>query len=56
MEFRKPIHNVIILVVETEFLYQKPEKIASHYLNRFVIEEDASFEILGIYHLKLNSE
>ena len=46
------IHNVIIIINACEFPYQKPERVASCYFNRFVIDADANFEILGFYFVK----
>ena len=43
--------NLILLIEPSENEYITPWKIANLYLNRFIIEEDAAFEIMGVHQL-----
>ena len=44
--------NIIVLIEPSEQSYNTNWKIANLYLNRFTIDEDAAFELLGVYYLK----
>ena len=51
-----PMTNVIILMEWCDDTSITPLKLGNSYLNRFGIDEDAAFEILGIYYLKKSSK
>ena len=44
--------NIIVFIEPNEHSFSPNWKIAHLYLNRFTIDEDASFELLGVYYLK----
>ena len=44
--------NIIVFIEPNEHSYNTNWKIANLYLNRFTIDEDASFDLLGVYYLK----
>ena len=41
--------NIIVFIEPNEHSCSPNWKIAHLYLNRFTIDEDASFELLGVY-------
>ena len=43
--------NIIVFIEPNEHSCSPNWKIAHLYLNRFTIDEDASFELLGVYYL-----
>ena len=43
--------NITIFIESRQNDYTKPTKIGNLFLNRFTIEEEPSFELLGIYNL-----
>ena len=43
--------NITIFIESRENDHTKPSKIGHLFLNRFTIEEEPSFELLGIYNL-----
>ena len=47
--------NLILLIELSEDAYLSPSKIGHLYLNRFAIDEDAGFEVLGIHYLQTTS-
>ena len=44
--------NIIVFIEPNEDSFSPNWKIANLYLNRFTIDEGASFELLGIYYFK----
>ena len=48
---RKIQQDLFLLVEPSNDAYLTPAKIGNLYLNRFAIDEDAGFEILGIQFL-----
>ena len=52
---RKNQQNVILLIEPSEDPFLTPSKIGNLFLNRFGIDEDARFEILGILLLQSTS-
>ena len=44
--------NIIVFIEPNEHSFSPNWKIAHLYLNRFTIDEYASFELLGVYYLK----
>ena len=45
------MQNIVIFIEPNEDAFITSEKIANLYMNRFLIDEDASNELLGIYQL-----
>ena len=43
--------NIIVFIEPSEEPERPNWKIAHLYLNRFTIDEDAAFELLGVYYL-----
>ena len=48
--------NLYFLIEPNSIPYEFPLKISNLYLNRFAIDEDAAFEILGVDYLHLSSQ
>ena len=48
--------NIIVFIEPNEHSYNTNWKIANLYLNRLTIDEDAAFELLGVYYLKENHD
>ena len=51
-EMPKIKQNLVLLVEPPEGEYDISLKAGNMYLNRFCIDEDASFELSGVYNLK----
>ena len=52
----KTSQNILIFIdsaMPFGYKYYTPTKIAMSYMNRFTIDEDASFELIGIHHVPL---
>ena len=45
-------HQIILFIEPAKEEFVCSESIGNLYVNRFVIDEDAAHEVLGIYHLK----
>ena len=48
----KTIRNVILFMEASGKNYETPQKSGNSFMNRFSVNEDASFEIIGIHHLE----
>ena len=46
------MRNIIIFIEPSDKEYETPLKIGRLYWNRFAIDENAAFEILGVYEIK----
>ena len=46
------IKNIIVFIEPNDEPDQPNLKASHSYLNRFTIDEDAAFELLGVYHLE----
>ena len=44
--------NLIFLIQPSDFPWFTPEKPANLLMNRFCIDEDAAFEVSGVYYLE----
>ena len=44
--------NIILFIEPAAKPFDTPEKIGNSYINRFTIDEDAAFELSGVYYLK----
>ena len=47
--------QIILFIEPAKEEWKCPESIGNLYLNRFVIDEDAAHEVLGVYYLKKSS-
>ena len=47
----KTKQNLILFIEPSIDPWSSPSKIGNSYINRFVIDEEASFELLGVHHL-----
>ena len=47
----KKMQNVILIIDQSGNDWSTPLKSGNSFMNRFSIDEDAAFEIIGIYHL-----
>ena len=47
--------NLVILIEPNEDTFLTPVKIGNSFLNRFLIDEEAGFELLGMYYLHQSS-
>ena len=45
------MHKIILFVETNDTPYLKCEEIGNLFINRFAIDEDASFEILNIFEI-----
>ena len=52
----KVMQNVVLLIDPWKESWDVSNKAAMMYFNRFCIDEDATFESTGVYHLKTISE
>ena len=48
---KKTKQNLILFIQPPIDPWSSPSKIGNSYINRFVIDEEASFELLGVYQL-----
>ena len=48
--------NIIVLIEPQVETYHPHWKLANLYMNRFSIDEDAAFELLGVYYLQKYSD
>ena len=46
------MQNVILFIDASGKDYETPQKSGNSFMNRFSVNEDASFEIIGIHHLE----
>ena len=46
------MQNVVFLMDSSVETYSTPLKVGNMYLNRFFIDEQAAFELSGVYYLK----
>ena len=51
----KTIQNLVVLLEPSEDIYNVSSKGARMCLNRFCIDEDAAFELSGVYYLEKSS-
>ena len=51
----KIMQNLVVLMERSEEAYETPLKGGNMFLNRFCIDEDASFELSGVYYLETSS-
>lgn len=52
----KSMQNILIFIEPNDQAFITPEKIAHLYMNRFFIDEDAGFELLGVCELSKSSD
>ena len=52
----KIMQNLVVLMERSEEAYETPLKGGNMFLNRFCIDEDAAFELSGVYYLKKTSK
>ena len=50
-QFFRTMKDLIFLMDDPEELFCTPSKMGNSLLNRFTIDEDANFEVLGIHHM-----
>ena len=55
-KFTKQMKNIIIFIEPNDQSFITSEKIAYLYMNRFFIDEDAGFELLGVSDLLKSSD
>ena len=48
--------NIILFIEPPAKPFDTPEKIGNSYINRFTIDEDAAFELSGVYYLKIKNK
>ena len=48
----KTMQNIILIMDDPRCAYRTPQKSGNSFMNRFSVDEDAAFEIIGIHHLK----
>ena len=48
----KKMQNLVVFMEPSEIAYDTPLKGGNMILNRFCIDEDAAFELSGVYHLE----
>ena len=48
--------NLIFIFEETDTKYDVSSKLVRLYMNRFIVDEDAEFEILGLSRIKFERE
>ena len=48
-------HQVVLFMEESEDAWITPLKIGNLFFNRFGVDEDAAFEMVGVYHLRKSS-
>ena len=51
----KTMHNVILFPEAFQEKFATPLKIGDLFFNRFGVDEDAAFEMLGVYQLEKTS-
>ena len=47
--------NIVVFIEPNDDTFLTPEKIAHSFVNRFVINEEAGFELSGIHYLHKSS-
>ena len=47
----KTMHQVALFLEESEETWKTPLKIGNLFFNRFGTDEDAAFELIGVYQL-----
>ena len=52
----KTMHQVVLFLEEQEEDWRTPLKIGNLFFNRFGVDEDAAFEMIGVYNLQKSSE
>ena len=52
----KTMHNVILFTEAFKEKWGTPLKIGDLFFNRFGVDEDAAFEMLGVYELEKTSK
>ena len=50
------MQNIIIFIEPNDQSFITSEKIAKLYMNRFFIDEDAGFELFGVFELSKSSD
>ena len=49
------MHKIVLFIEPTDDAFSTPSKIGHLFMNRFAIDEDASFEIIKVFELEKTS-